>query len=94
MDASIEDFHTERVEDFLLYDALERTGTIGRIVSLLGQIGAGLVTEFEMEVLGGKAFFQTDELDVDDLADLLVAQTVKDDDLIDAVEELGAEMSA
>ena len=54
MDATVENFHAQRIEDLLLDHALEGTCTIGRVVSLLGKICPGLGAELQMELLGAK----------------------------------------
>ena len=50
--------------------------------------------EGEGEPLLGEALADALELEVDDGGDLVAREAVEDDDLVDAVEELGAEVAA
>ena len=87
-----EDFLCQRVFDPLLDHALQRPCAERRIVTFLGQQLLGLVGDDELEIPRRQSLAQVFKLHVDDLRELLLAQRVEDDRLVDAVEELGAEV--
>ena len=53
---------------------------------------AAVVGGFDLETLFGQQPVEVGELDVDDLFDVFLGETVEDQDLIDAVEKLGPEV--
>jgi hypothetical protein len=60
-------------------------------VAPLGELGLGLGRQVEGELPVCEALPQVPELDLHDLGDLLLAEGVEGDDLVDAVQELGPE---
>lgn len=93
-EAAFEDGETERVEDVVLDGALERAGTVDGVVAVLGHQLCGGVAELELEPAGSEALVDASQLDVDDALEIRAFKAVEDDDFIDAVEELGAEVPA
>ena len=83
----------QRVSQSLLDDAFERSGAVGRIKPLLDEPFPGMFVDFKREFGLGKLVLQPLELEANDFLDLGPAQRVKDDGLIDPVEELGEECS-
>src|SRR5690606_24010264 len=61
---------------------------LGLVAFLREVIDQGLI-EGQRHALAGGVAGHTIELQADDMADLLLAQRMEDDDLVDAVEELG-----
>src|SRR5436853_5511722 len=78
----------------LLDGAAKRTGPVDRVVAALGQMLLGAVGEVERQVPVGQASLEPRELEVDDLAHVGARQRVEDDDVVDAVQELGPEVLA
>src|SRR5262249_46291532 len=90
----LEDLHGERVLDHALDHALQRARARGRVVAPLGEELARLVGELERDAPLRDQLPHAVELDLDDPADLLAAELVVDDDLVDAVQELRLEVRA
>ena len=92
LEISFEDTEAEGIEQLPLDGPLQGAGSIDRIVTLVGDVAQRFIREGEVQIL----FFQPGQhalkLDADDVAEVAVAQAVEDDGLIDAVEELGAEV--
>src|SRR5690606_32121670 len=65
-----------------------------RLVAFLREVVDQRLIEGERHALAGGVAGHTIELQADDMADLFLAQRVEDDDFVDAVDELGAEVSA
>ncbi len=91
---SVQDFGCQRVFDFLLDDALEGPGAEDGVEAAVAEFGFGGVGEGEGHAAGGQAGCEMGELDIDDPAEILLGEGVEDHDLIDAVEEFGAEVIA
>ena len=66
---------------------------LGLVAFLREVVDQGLI-EGQRHALAGGVAGHTIKLQADDMADLLLAQRMEDDDLVDAVDELGAEVSA
>src|ERR1700740_309702 len=88
---ALQDTRRERVLDLLLDGALQRPRAVHRIEAGLAEQVARAVIERELDVALGQALAQVEQLDVDDGADLLGAEWMKHHDVVDAVDELGAE---
>ena len=65
-----------------------------RIVSFLGEKTPCAGIQFQRQVLLRKPLLQTRELDVHNRVQLLLGKAVKDDNIVNAVEELGPEEAA
>ena len=93
-DAAVEDAHGERVLHEALNGALERAGTVGAVVAGVedGFFGGG--GELECDFAVAQEFAEVVEAEVDDVGEVRFAERVEDHDVIDAVEELGAELLA
>src|ERR1700722_11982264 len=78
----------------LLDHAFQRTCAISRIVPLVGEPLPRLGVEAEPDLAVFQEPVQALELDVDNLAHVLAPQPMEEDDLVDAIEELGPEMPA
>ena len=94
-DLAGEDLAAERGLDLLLEHPLQRPGAVGRVVA-----GARRGAPWPRRSAPARSCrsasrcAQAAELDVDDLLQLLARQAVEDDDLVDAVQELGPEVLA
>ena len=86
-----EDRQRERVDEALLDDALERPRAVGRVVAEVAQQRARVVGELDLDAALTHAGDQALDLEVDDLADLLAAERLELDDVVEAVDELGLE---
>src|SRR6187402_2486525 len=83
-----EDRLRQGVFHLLLDGTLERPRTVHRVVTRLAQQVERRVIERELEVAFNESLLQLPELDVDDGADLRLAQWMEHADVIDAVDEL------
>ncbi len=84
----------ERILHRLLDDAFERPCAIRRIITFVGEPLPALGVKLKRDLAVLQQFGEPPELDVDDRRHVLAAQAVEQDDLVDAVEEFGAEMPA
>jgi len=91
---SLENRQCKRVEDPALDGPLERPRTVDRIVSFLDDEVTRFVGQLDPELPLFQAAEQRRQLNVDDLADLGPPERVEEDDVVDAVQELGLEMLA
>src|SRR5215472_15257223 len=91
---ALEDAHRERVLDHALDHALEGPRAVVRVVARLGEQVLGLRRELELDASLAEQPLHALELDLDDALDLRAAELVVDDDLVDAVQELGLEVGA
>ncbi len=87
-----QDLNGQRVLQFALDRPFERTGTVIGIVANLGQVGARLRADIEMIAATGEQRGNVPELDLNDLRQVLAAKRMENDDLVDAVQELGPEV--
>ena len=72
----------------------KRTRAVGRVVAAVGEPRARLVVELERDLAIGQQLLQALDLDVDDLAHLRALQAMEQDDVVEAVQELGPELGA
>jgi hypothetical protein len=84
----------QRVGDAMLDHALERAGAKGRVVALADEQFFGRVAQLDGDLAVAQQRAQPLQLNLDDLLQLLPAERVEDHDLVDAVEELRAEVAA
>ena len=91
---AIEDFQAERVEDFALDNSLQRAGSVGGVVAFLGEEFPGGIIESQRQVLFLQAGQEGLELGIHNARDLGGIEPGEDNDLINAVQELGTEMAA
>src|SRR3954447_16957485 len=77
--------------DLALDEAPQRARAVDRVVALARDERARRLGDLEREPPVGEAGAGAGELEVDDLLDLLEGERLEEDDLVDAVEELGAE---
>ena len=89
---SFQDFQRKLIFDIFLYDPFQRPGAVGRIIPLLDQEVFGAVRQFQFDLFVRQSLPKSSDLDLDDLADLIPCQAVKDNGLVNTVEELGPEM--
>src|ERR1700733_8557007 len=82
----------EGVLDELLDRPAKRTSTERRVVALLGHELLGLSRQLDPDALGFELLADPADQEVHDLGDLGDQQLVEDDDLVDAVQEFGAEV--
>src|SRR3954463_5653988 len=81
----------ERVLDVALDRPAQRARAHRRVPALLDQEVLGPLRELQLEIAPRQRLADPPQQEVDDLLDLVLLQLVEDDDLVDAVEELGAE---
>ncbi len=91
---ALEHGHRQRILNQPLDRPLERPRAERRIVAFLGEHALRLGRHLERDLALGEQLLEPRELEVDDLLDLLGAERVEDDDVVDAVEELGLERAA
>ena len=91
---ALEDVEAERVEQKVLDDALQGAGTVNGIVAFFSDVLLGGGAKDEAESLFGKPLADAGELKIHDGGDFLALEAVENDDFIDPIEELGAEMAA
>src|SRR4051794_808676 len=80
--------------DLALDEAPQRARAVHRVVALARDERARRLGDLEREPPVAKAGADAGELQVDDLLDLLQGERLEEDDLVDAVEELGPEAGA
>src|SRR5207245_9884081 len=78
--------------DRALDDALERPGAVDRVEPPLGEEVLGPVGEHELEVAVREPGLEPRQLDVDDLPQVRAPEGMEDHHVVDAVQELGAEV--
>src|SRR5438309_1915145 len=82
----------ERVLEQALNRPLERPGAVGRVPTCLSDHLLRGIGQLELEASVGEALPQAVELQLDDLAELFPRERLELDDLVDPVQELGAEV--
>src|SRR5829696_1054731 len=90
-DLALEDHLAHGIFDHPLQDPLERPGAERRVVARVGELVEGLVCELHGDLALGHLLAEALDLDLDDQAHVLALELVEDDDLVDPVEQLGAE---
>ncbi len=93
-DAATEHLARQRSFQLAADQALEFTRTELGFVAFFREMVDQRLIESERHALAGGAARHAIELQADDVADLLLTQRMEDDDLVDAVEELGPEVAA
>ena len=93
-DLAGQDLLGQRVLHLLLDHALQGPRAVGRVVALVGEPRARRVVQLQGELAVGEQLLQPADLDVDDRRHLIAPQAVEQDDLVDAVQELGPELGA
>ena len=91
-DFPFEDVDAERVENFFLDRALQRAGAINGIVTFARNQFLGRIGKIERDLLLLEPFRQAAELNLNNLLEIVFAQSIEDDDFIDAVEKFGTKM--
>src|SRR5450432_842958 len=81
----------ERILDVARDGALERPRAEHRVVALVGQERARRGQKLDLELAVAQQLAQALELQVDDPVELAAQESMKDDDVVDAVQELGPE---
>src|SRR5437763_3892451 len=84
--------HRQRLDQVLLDGPLERPRAVDGVEALASHQLLGRLSELQRDLALGESRPQRPQLDLDDALDLLQAERVEDDDLVDAVQELGSEM--
>src|SRR5438477_3655244 len=91
LERAAQDEVRERVLDVALNRAAQRPGAHRRVVTLLDQQLLRLVGQLDRNLVLAHLLAQAAEHQFDDVGDLFLRQLVEDDDLVDAVEQLGPE---
>src|SRR5258706_510532 len=91
-EAALEDRLRERILDLRLDGALERPRAVHRIEADLGQLRQRCIGDFQRVIHSRQPALENTQLDPRDGLDVLLAERVEDDHLVDAVHELRAEM--
>ena len=78
--------------DLALDGATQRTGTENRVEAAVGEQVARLVGQLDVHVALGQRLADAADQQVDHLDDFVLGQLVEDDDVVDTVEELRAEV--
>ena len=92
-DFAIQNFQRQRILHQLLDRALQRTRAEVRVVAFGEEQFLGGVGELERNFALSQQAAYVFEAQFDDLDQLFFAQRVEDDDVVDAVEELGFEVA-
>src|SRR5471032_2763160 len=87
-----EHLQRERIQHLPLTRPLERPCAVRRVEAFLHEIFLGLVRQLHVNLGLLEPLHQAPELDVDDLLQVLAAERVEEDDLVDPVQELGPEV--
>src|SRR3954469_16311715 len=93
-EVALEHPERERIEHQPLNRALERPRAVDRIVSFTRELFLGRFGELDVNFPLLEAPDQTRNLNVDDPLQVLAIERMEEDDLVDAVEELGPEVVA
>jgi hypothetical protein len=93
-DFAAEQLFGQRILQVALDRALERPRAVDRIVADPAEPALGGIAELERDLAVLEQALHPPDLDLDDRRHVLGREPVKQDDLIEAVEELGAEMPA
>src|SRR5690606_30738136 len=93
-EAAFEDGGGDRVAELLLQDPLQRPRPVDGVVAALGEQVESFGADLEVDAPAFEAVSKRGHLDLHDLTKILPTQLVEDDDVVDAVEELGSELVA
>src|SRR5271154_6021492 len=85
---------TERGFEFALNHPPQRARPIDRVVAFFSKVIARAIGQFDLDLALGEALAQAFELDIDDLAQIGLAQRMEDYDLVNAVKEFRPEALA
>src|SRR3989442_15967736 len=91
LELALEQHLRERVRDLVLDLARERPRAEVRVVPDRCDVVLRFIADDERDLLRRQLLAHTDELEIDDLADLFLVQWLKDDGRVDPVEELRPE---
>src|SRR6266540_2817806 len=91
LEAAVQQTFGQRILDQVLDRATHRARAKDRVETLVHQHVLGVLGHFHRQPLLGELLLGAAELQVDDFADLHLAQGTEDDRGVDAVEELGPE---
>ena len=80
---AFEDVDRKRVENFALDRAPQRARPVNGIVTCAREQLFGRVGKLQRDLLLLEPFRQTFQLDLDDLFQIILAQSIEDDDLVD-----------
>ena len=89
LDVAFQDELGEFVEDFLLDDPLQRTGTVHRLVAEFYQLVEGVLRELDLDALLLQQLVEVLDLHLDDVADFALRQRLEHHDFVDTVQEFG-----
>ena len=93
-DFAFEDVDAKRIENFFLDCALEWTRSVNRIVTFARDQFLGGIGKIERDLLLLEPFRQAAKLDFDNLFEVIFCESIKNYNLIDAIEKLGTKMGA
>ena len=88
---ALEQSQRELVDELALDHPLQRPRAVGGVVAEVAEQGAGVVGELDLDPALADPLRQQVDLELDDPADVLAAEPVEDDDVVDPVQELGLE---
>src|SRR5436190_22338378 len=88
----VEELLGQHVLDVALDGPTQRPGAEGGVVALVGHEALGRRRELDADALAGELLLRAGDEQVDDLRDLVLAELVEHDRLVDAVQELGTEV--
>src|SRR5665213_3693799 len=94
MELAGQDLPGQRILEVADQRPLEGARPVLRVVPLVGQEGAGLGRQLEVEIAFAQQLAEPSQLEVDDAVDLVPTKRVKDDDVVEPVEELRPEGAA
>src|SRR5215211_1082549 len=94
LELAVEQLQGQLVDQPLLDHALERAGAVHGVVAEVAEQRPRFVAQLDLDSLVPDALDQPLDLEVDDLADLLAAELVELDDLVEPVDELRLEGGA
>src|SRR6266850_1762597 len=89
---AFQDLLRERIFDALLDGALQGPRTVYRVVTRFAQVVARGIVEHEVDVALGEALSQVSQLDINDRTDLIRAERVEHDDVVEPVDEFWPEI--
>ena len=93
-EAPLEDRQGERILDQLLDRALHGPSTELPVIAPRHDLLLRLAGDDQFDLLVGQQGFDTRQLQVDDALEVLPPEVVEDDDVVNAVEELGPESAS
>ena len=91
--AAFDEVAGERVEYEPLDDAFQGSCSVDGVVASFGDAVEGGISQLKRDAFLGQACSELIDLDAGNFANLLFFERMEDDRIVDAVEELGAEVS-